>query len=901
MKLTKYIGWAALSVLMAACQNDMLVENLQPESGTYTLMGQINNKGTDSRAQIVLNNPFLYQENFYWNEGDRFAMYRNLDGAWKLNEFEIDANYKEESRSYEAQFLSVGDFTPTGSYQAFYPANLPFSNESVSFTLAKGVDFTNALTDEDKAAVWKDYFNNNMFMMATGDLKQSSGNYVSFEHLCALARISYVNQTGAEQAIRGFSLAGDNLMFPYYKNLYLPDGTWSVNQDDLHELYTDGLTVADKDTVDLYMFFFPQEFSDGNLTLKIMHGTAAEDVTIQLPMSEIKDANPYDDGFKAGMRYWFDVTETEEGLEWSKNKTLEGAVIIENLELSQILLEKYGDYKVFINEEGYAQMTKAHADAVTELDLGFGRYTGSSLKGIEHFSNLKLLSCSGSGLETADLSKNTKLQKLLLGHNELLVSLNLTGCNELMTVSVGGCGKLTELNIENKGKLEVLDYSHTEIDIPTEWWPKFTSLTSLGCAGRFVGVLDIPTSVKGKLTSLVCQNNQLNSLNLTEFPELRVLECYDNNLTDLDLVVAPKLQTLRCFSNKIKTLEIASLNELTKLDCGKQKDDIELTLVLSETQKENWFCNWINSDYNVKVDLDGHATIRNEGLSRALQECLGVDNVTLYKGYAVMTKEYAESVTELNLTSYASNITSLDGIEKFTNLSVFVLNNSTITSADFTKNTKLTRIDVAKNALTSLNVTDLSQLQTLAAWNNSGLGTIDLTGCTGLKALNFNNTSISSVEVPEPSIITSLHCNGCQITSLDLTEYSALSSLLLNENPITSLVLPVDNVLSEITVNNGKLTSLDVSNCENLTYILCERNMLKELDLRKSDKLGKIYCGNQKDAEGNDIILLLKLHDSLHDDWKAWSHGNPNVELYELKVEEGSGSTGGDNFNGVIL
>ena len=77
--------------------------------------------------------------------------------------------------------------------------------------------------------------------------------------------------------------------------------------------------------------------------------------------------------------------------------------------------------------------------------------------------------------------------------------------------------------------------------------------------------------------------------------------------------------------------------------------------------------------------------------------------------------------------------------------------------------------------------------------------------------------------------------------------------------------------------------------------------MLRTLDLSKADKLGKIYCGNQTDANGNAITLILKLHESLHDDWESWSHGNPNVELYTPKVDEGTGSTGGDNFNGVIL
>ena len=78
----------------------------------------------------------------------------------------------------------------------------------------------------------------------------------------------------------------------------------------------------------------------------------------------------------------------------------------------------------------------------------------SDLTGIEYFTALTSLYCSGNQLTELDVSKNTKLTDLYCNNNDL-TSLNVSGCtkltslncssNRLTSLDVSGCTALTNL------------------------------------------------------------------------------------------------------------------------------------------------------------------------------------------------------------------------------------------------------------------------------------------------------------------------------------------------------------------------------------------------------------------------------------------------------------------------
>ena len=80
------------------------------------------------------------------------------------------------------------------------------------------------------------------------------------------------------------------------------------------------------------------------------------------------------------------------------------------------------------------------------------------------------------------------------------------------------------------------------------------------------------TSLQGlkyfsKLTDLLCGDNNLTELDVSENPELKRLICYNNSLTSLNLNKNTKLRSLNCNNNKLTVLELRENKSLSWLRC----------------------------------------------------------------------------------------------------------------------------------------------------------------------------------------------------------------------------------------------------------------------------------------------------------------------------------------------
>lgn len=148
-----------------------------------------------------------------------------------------------------------------------------------------------------------------------------------------------------------------------------------------------------------------------------------------------------------------------------------------------------------------------------------------NLQGIEYFPNIVKLYCSGIGLNSLDVSHNTKLNLL-----------SASG-NNLKSVTLG-----TQTNLRS------LDISCNE-------------LTSLDL------------SVCPNLTTLECFSNEITALNVSVLPNLQLLYCQQNALTRLDLSQNTNLYDLHCSNNKLWELDLSAntnLYDLTSVEIGNQ-------------------------------------------------------------------------------------------------------------------------------------------------------------------------------------------------------------------------------------------------------------------------------------------------------------------------------------------
>lgn len=222
------------------------------------------------------------------------------------------------------------------------------------------------------------------------------------------------------------------------------------------------------------------------------------------------------------------------------------------------------DFALVLQAKGYiadaATVTKEEVAAITELDVSNSSLT--SLKGIEYFTSLQVLSCYWNQLTELDVTKNTELTQLFCYRNQLthldvshltkltwlyctdndIEELDLTNSPELDWLWCSG-NALSELDLSHNGKLRIVScYSNgmTRLLLADR-------VKDLDCSDNQLEELDVSNNTV--LESLACSENKLTRLNLTGATALESLDCTYNLLTQLDISTNTQLEELYCFDN----------------------------------------------------------------------------------------------------------------------------------------------------------------------------------------------------------------------------------------------------------------------------------------------------------------------------------------------------------------
>ncbi|WP_431133643.1 DUF7619 domain-containing protein [Psychroserpens mesophilus] len=222
----------------------------------------------------------------------------------------------------------------------------------------------------------------------------------------------------------------------------------------------------------------------------------------------------------------------------------------------------------------------------------------------------------------------------------------------------------------------------------------------------------------------------------------------------------------------------------------------------------------------------------------------------------------ALQVSSMNVNN--ESITSLTGIEYFSNLGYLNCDSNNLTSLDVSEFVNLTGLSCSSNQITSLNLSNLTNLSYLSC-NNNFLTSLDLSGMVNLDDLNCRDNQLTSLEISDSVNMRWLDCRNNQLSNLDITSYTSLWDLNCQNNLLTSLIIPnllslqvvdcADNQLTSLTINdetllgltcdNNLLTSLDLSSMTSLKNLRCSDNTLTSLNLG-SMSLENINCNNNQ-------------------------------------------------------
>ncbi len=196
------------------------------------------------------------------------------------------------------------------------------------------------------------------------------------------------------------------------------------------------------------------------------------------------------------------------------------------------------------------------------------------------------------------------------------------------------------------------------------------------------------------------------------------------------------------------------------------------------------------------------------------------------------------------LTCDNNQLTSLD-ISRNTNLAILECANNQLTSLDISKNTNLANLDCYTNKLTSLDVSNNSKLIQLICSNNQLMG-LDISGNTELTNLECSDTRLRSLDISSNSKLMQLICRSSSLSSLDVSNSTELTYLNCSNNQLTSLDVSKNTKLTELYCIYNQLTSLDVSKNTKLTKLDCYKNQLTSLDVSKNTELTDLDCSRNQ-------------------------------------------------------
>ena len=129
-------------------------------------------------------------------------------------------------------------------------------------------------------------------------------------------------------------------------------------------------------------------------------------------------------------------------------------------------------------------------------------------------------------------------------------SISVTLTNNKATIGMVGTGEAT-IDWGN-GKSEIVTLS--------EKWAAFSH--SYSASAKYT------ITVTGEsITGFGCSDNQISSVDISNYPALTIFGCYNNEITGLDVSKNIALKELHCHNNQLTSLDLSNNTALTRMRC----------------------------------------------------------------------------------------------------------------------------------------------------------------------------------------------------------------------------------------------------------------------------------------------------------------------------------------------
>jgi len=277
-------------------------------------------------------------------------------------------------------------------------------------------------------------------------------------------------------------------------------------------------------------------------------------------------------------------------------------------------------------------------------------------------------------------------------------------------------------------------------------------------------------TLKGKLTELECNWNQLTALDVQGLAALQKLSCHYNQLSTLNVQGLTALQMLDCISNQLTELNVQGLTALQELGCSNNKLTSLNVQGLTALEKLT-----LNNNQLASLDVQGLTALQELSCHYNKLSSLGTQGCTSLQ----KIKCYNNQLKTLDI----QGLTSLQELECYSN---------ELSSLGIQGLATLKKLDCEKNQLTSLNVQGLTALEKLTC-NNNQLASLDVKSLTSLQELSCGSNKLTLLDVKDLTTLKQLSCYDNQLTSLVVSGCTSLKTLncfinKLNEKAMIELL-----------------------------------------------------------------------------------------------------------------
>lgn len=154
----------------------------------------------------------------------------------------------------------------------------------------------------------------------------------------------------------------------------------------------------------------------------------------------------------------------------------------------------------------------------------------------------------------------------------------------------------------------------------------------------------------------------------------------------------------------------------------------------------------------------------------------------------------------------------------------------------------VTEIDVNKMGISSLiGVEYFTELTSLSCDNNQ-ITSINISNNKNLSRLYFDNNLLTTLDVSNNQNLTIIHCDSNLLTAIDLSNNTELTYFSCYDNQIKKLDVSKNTKLTHLECSNNQLTTLDLSKNTELTDLYCDGNQLAFVDVIKNNQLSTFSC-----------------------------------------------------------